>query len=191
MKIAFDLDGVVINLEPHLTAAIEEWYGKGSIVHAAPRLFTFSVPEVSHKNLGRVVVKVVKERTPIAEPIPGSIEALHEIYEITKAPIVFMTARSGRAVEMVTRDWLDRHLSVPYEIHFIPDKDKGGLLAEKKIDLFVDDRFKTIHSVAPNVRLAFLFDQPWNRDRAITLPNILRISSLAEIVPGMGMIKAA
>lgn len=75
------------------------------------------------------------------EPIPEVIEIVHWAYE-SGVNIVVMSGRDGEC-ESVTREWLDTHLGVPYELYMRAEGDqrKDNIVKRELFDAHVRNRF--------------------------------------------------
>ena len=105
-------------------------------------------------------------------------------------PLLFVTAREpSHPVKQATYKWLEKHLNshptleVEYEVIFVESStDKVKVLADRGIRYFVDDRYRTCHTLAPQLTMMFMFNQAWNTGRPAKAQNIKRINDLMEMV---------
>ena len=176
MKIAFDLDSVVIDTYPILRNCIYKKYGY-DIIHTMDK-FKINVPNIEPYNMEYEINNIIANNPPA--PIQSSVDFINysDVCD-GQNKIIFITARP-KYIEKETIDWLDTYINRDYEVYFEPKKSK--IIQKLNIDYFVDDRFKYIVDVSPHLRYGFLFNQPWNENKEIlTTDNIIRIFDLKDL----------
>jgi uncharacterized HAD superfamily protein len=181
-RVAFDLDDVVIDSYEEMVAGLRRKFG----VHFPKRehkSYHFDVPGIPDEEVADCIQKTMAADTLHCEPIPGAIEMLRRVHELTIRPLQFVTARPEEA-RQITVDWLAANLpGVPFDLRMTDLKPKTDVLAELGVDVFVDDRYRTAHEVADVVVLSVLVNRPWNLRRPTTKPNVVRIEDVGEVFP--------
>jgi uncharacterized HAD superfamily protein len=118
-----------------------------------------------------------------ADPLNHAPQYIRWFAENMKWSAVFVTARIQELSEKATRIWLDKHLDIPYEIIFTGSSSKKAeILKDRGIEYFIDDRFRTIDEIAPVLKIAFLYNQPWNQGREPRSSNVIRVNDLGNVV---------
>jgi len=178
MSIAFDLDGVVIDIFPQMRQLfIDEW-GHDVVPH---KQFNFMIPGKSSAEVKALWYHSLETLTVTSKPLGNSIRHLRWFFMQTGEPVCFITARNDRLREC-TYDWLLTHLGdTQFEVNHIGDSDKAGFIKEFGIKYFVDDRFRNINQIAPHVETAFLFNQTWNHGRLMMHNNVKRVNCLGDV----------
>lgn len=181
MKIAYDLDGVVIDTYELIRQCLLDEYGI-NFKKEEHKQYRFEIPGVSDLEAHRVIADYLQIHWPKAKPIPGSLWAIKQIHRITKEKPIFITARALDTFS-TTNQWLTKHLGigVPFTIHMTTFDPKHKIVESIGVDWFVEDRYKEANECAPFVKKMFLYNSPWNENRALLYNNIQRINNLNDI----------
>jgi len=186
IKIAFDLDGVVIDTFSLLRQLFIDHWSHDINPH---KRFEFTVPGRTEEEVSNLWYNNLEDITYNSLPLNNSILYLTQIYN-NKLPLVFITARNKKKLTDCTEAWLAKYLGdIPFKVFYIKDKYKVKVLKALKIQYFVDDRFRTVNQVAPHIKKAYLFNHSWNLGRRAKHPNIERITSLGKIVDDLYTLK--
>ena len=183
IKIAFDLDGVVINTFPLLRQLFIDHWSHDITPH---KQFEFTIPGKTKEETNNLWFNNLEDITYNSPPLDNSILYLTQIYSINRLPLIFITARAKKQLKRCTKTWLKKYLGdIPFKVIHIKGKYKIKVLKTLGIKYFVDDRFRTINQITPHIVKAYLYDQSWNTGRRAKHPNIKRIKSLKEIVDNL------
>ena len=157
LKIAFDLDEVLVHLMPSVYRHLDEMYGAVRVKHDQFRIETD--PPLSNTKVWKAIRAAIKDWENI-EIEPRADEVMKTFYEVTERPIRVITARPLDCVEHTHR--LVRHFcKVPHEIIFAGSESKMTHLLDT--DAMVEDRRKTALYLAEHGKTVFLVDKPHNQ----------------------------
>lgn len=175
MKIAIDLDGVVVDLVAELLPFLSEEAGR-MITPKDITEFDIGVAlGLSEEQMTHVWKRVDEEHVyRRAQPIPGAIDSL---WSLSSHDIWFVTSRPGK-LRGETETWLSRQgLGVGKLLH---RRDGQKVTSQDSFDLLVEDKVEALVIHTSLIRYGLLLDQPWNR--VASLPeNVLRVRSWKEI----------
>ena len=158
MRIAIDLDGVVINL-------IDAWLDRINAKSDA----AFTRHDITRFDFGGIVGlddrSMYSHLTPdiyeVCTPEPGAERGLLLLDAMAEKPLIIVSKSSGKAdFESAKTAWLKRYFpSVNFEFRYVRSGEpKHPKLAD--CDLFIDDYEANFEGVTCR---CVLFDQPWNR----------------------------
>lgn len=187
--IAFDMDSVltegawlrryVANMFGMTMDQVKGHHKKGYEV------FYFKVPFASSEEVGRVVDRGILEESPSALPSPYMKEVTNYVHEVTRSPILIVTARAEANID-VTWQWLHENLDVPFIVYMVTGHGaKAKLLAYHDVKIFIDDRHKTVKNLVNVIPYPVLFKQDWNQGRD-PIPAI-EIRDLRDIIPVLNL----
>jgi uncharacterized HAD superfamily protein len=179
MNIASDLDACVMDVYEIIRQGILKKYNI-DFPKEKQTQFKFHIPNLDGMETANFIVNILKENHNKIKPVYGSIDTLRYTYKVTKNPIVFITARS-EYIRKETNEWLEKYCDFPYKLIMTNYKSKHEILQENNIDIFIDDRYKTVIECADYVNKIFLLSYPWNENRHIP-DNIFRVSSMTSIL---------
>ena len=184
INIAFDLDGVLIDLVTPINRQIYETYGieikKNDLRDHNYEVFT----GLKSEQLWEIFYKVYKEvdTTPI---FPGATELLTKIYEKTEEPPFILTARPHDAASD-TYAIVERMMGkTPFQLVLKhPNAYKSQYL--KNYNVYVEDRRKTALELAKLGFMVPLVQTDYNVIENIgDYPNIFYISGVHELIPNI------
>lgn len=175
MKIAIDLDGVVIDLVAELLPFLSKEAGRAVKPYHITQFDIGAALGLDREQMERVWALADRENVyGSAQPIPGAIDGLRAL---AHHDLWFVTSRPEK-LRGETETWLSRQgLVVEKLLHRmdgqkVTSQDSFGLLIEDKVEALV------IHTSL--IRYGLLLDQPWNQ--VANLPeNVLRVCSWKEI----------
>jgi hypothetical protein len=186
--IAFDFDGVICDV--HHIFRGHFWDRFGVIVHKDCDQHTYDfdgikeAPDYEPWWWDEIPVAIAKYQH-ICPPFKGAIEAMSAMYYAFDLEYIqIVTARdSGDAVKQVTDLWCRRYFTFPYKIDYCDiSEEKADILKLMDIEYFVDDRFKTAMTLAPNLKYSYLLNQTWNKRETPPLrSNVERINTLWDM----------
>ena len=165
-SLAFDIDGVVADTMRLFLDIARDEYGEADLHYED---FTCYHLE-DCLDLDPVILQKIFERimegnyTAPLYPIDGAADVLRRLAG-GFGPVLFVTARPFAGP---MDQWLPRVLEVDREdIEIIAAGDfdsKAGILAERNISYFIEDRLETCFKLETKGITPVLFRQPWNRE---------------------------
>ena len=175
--IGFGVDGVGADFNSVFRQVILDETGYD--INGGPQdKFEIEVPGLTNKDMWRLVNKTINRYALEMQPYPGAAEAIWRLYDETREPIQFVTARQA-----ITRDaterWINEYLIVPHEVASVRSKDKCTYLKDHGFTHFIDDRYRTVQQVKQCVPYTFLMDRPWNQREAV---GVYRVFDLIDYV---------
>lgn len=180
-NVAFDIDGVIADTYDVIRIALKQEFGI-NFPKNEHRSFYFDVPNASSKDVIRVIDKCMIEDFNDVKPLGDSIYILKRVFLMTRKPLLFVTARP-EACREGTISWLKKYLGrfVDFNVILTENKPKTRVLLDLNIELFVDDRYKTINELSNIIDMPLMLNSPWNEGRP-TPQNTVRIDDLEEVI---------
>lgn len=178
MTIAFDMDGVLIDLMAVARPLLMQEYDAVMLDTDSFKLKT--EPPITNAELWKVFRMCYPKykQTPINA---GATELFEYLYRLSNDPIKVITARPFDAAEHTIKQalWI---ANVPVSVDIV----EGW---ENKLDFltnynyFVEDRRKTAYALAEAGKICFLVNRPYNVERRIgdDPPLVVRINDLREL----------
>lgn len=175
--IGFDIDDTVFDT----SSVVRNYFLDKLDYDVNPRLKHFViVPGLDDKQILEHIRIILTEYVDEFKPLPGAIEGLQNIYTSTRNPICFITARySTPDVTDATHRLLQKHLTMPYDLHQCRTSFKKHIICNLKLSYFVDDRVTVAKDSRKICKRSFLVNQPWNIKKQV--PNVTRVTSLMEV----------
>ena len=112
-------------------------------------------------------------------PKPNAVEIINELYKDNE--IIIISARWDREsgiIQRITEEWLKKY-NIKYHKLYMGHIDKRQIVADNKIDLFIDDALKTCTEVQSLGVKSLLMTTRLNKD--IDIGNITRVNNWDEI----------
>ena len=186
LTIAFDMDGVLVNLMAVAKPLLMSEYGAEWI--STPNFSIETQPPLTNSELWKVFRMCYPKykTTPI---FPGAKELFEGLYEASGEPIKIITARPYDAAEYTIKQAM-RIADVPVSVDIVEGwENKIKFLAN--YDFFVEDRRKTAYALAELGKKCFLIDRPYNVEKypegdpenVIRIPHLERLHSLIQLAP--------
>jgi uncharacterized HAD superfamily protein len=175
--IAFDIDGVVADLQTVLRKAVLDKYDF-DITNVDIDQYLISVPGVSSQELSDLVLEIILLKSDEIKPYPKVAHTLQALYKVEQKPIVFVTARRKETM-YVTHEWIKNNIMVPAIIHSVRSSEKCNFLKERGITYFTDDLYETAAEVAQCIPWSFLMSRPWNENKPDP-SSVIRVRDLRE-----------
>lgn len=177
--IGFDIDGVIANFHDIFREVVLDETGV-DIDELDNTRFEIKIPGLNKQDVGALVNKTINRFVFEMQPYPGAVEALWKLYDRTREPIQFVTARKQITKESTER-WLKEYVVVPHVLHSgIQSAQKAVYLERFKFTHFIDDRFRTVKEVVKHVPYTYLMSRPWNEGREAE--GVYRVYNLDEYV---------
>jgi hypothetical protein len=180
--IAFDFDGVVCDVHHIFRGHFFDRFGVIVKKEDEQKNFDFTTVEGEFPSTwwNEIPVAITKYQH-IAPPYVGAIAALRAMYmDFDLEFIQIITAREpSEAVKQVTRLWCQNNFTFPFQIDFCASsEEKFEIIKLMEIKYFIDDRFKTVQSLAPILKTCFLLNREWNIRDAELHENVERVESI-------------
>jgi hypothetical protein len=164
MKIAFDVDGVVLRSIDVILDQINRTTGKN-----------LKPDDLSSWDLEPLGLDLTTLREavdflyaqPVIESYPGAADVLSHIHRTTKEPLLFITGRANPETALRQLEALPWDSTVPEMVVIGGDRDKRRYLAESKADFIVEDDPVYLDAYLAEGLGVGLMVQPWNRDLAL------------------------
>lgn len=164
MKIAFDVDGVVIRSIEIILQQINRIAGR----HIKPgdlKAWDLEPLGLDAETLAKAV-KIMYEQ-PVIEPYHGAVGVLSKIHQMTSEPLLFITGRSDPDTAERQLKALPWNCAMPEMIVTGGDRDKRLYLAEQGADFIIEDDIKHVRDYLDSGIGVGLMVQPWNRETCI------------------------
>ena len=114
------------------------------------------------------------------QPMTGAIDTLKKYYEKT-GRLIFITHRHDTVVIVKTREWLSKHLQLPYELYACHHCEKHFLAKDLGVTGFVDDLPEICQGFVKEGMSALCFTAPWHRYVPETLEGLPIVYNWGEI----------
>lgn len=177
INIAFDFDEVLANFIPVLCGHILDETGVD--ISNKIRTFKIEVDGCSDEHVSKMIEDCVVNKTRNTLPCEYAIEAIEKFSDMYEGNAIVITSRDKNVSGDATYEWLDTHFpNVSFDVYF--SYDKYNIARKLGLDYFVDDRHKTVQSLSPLLKAAFLIDKPWNINRDVK-NNIYRARHLMDV----------
>jgi uncharacterized HAD superfamily protein len=165
-SMAFDIDGVVADTMTLFLDIARQEYNLNSIQYSD--ITSYKLEEcldIDPKVIDAIVLKILDGNYGATlHPIAGAVEGLAKI-ERHCSPIIFITARPYPGP---IRNWINQTLrlgTVSFEVIATGSHEaKAGILQQRQISYFVEDRLETCFLLQDAGVQPVLFRQPWNRE---------------------------
>jgi hypothetical protein len=110
-------------------------------------------------------------------------DVLHYIYLKTREPILVITYRPKESVEQ-THAWLTKYLpvGVPFNLIMLDGMQKDVVLQRMNVQVYVDDRYKTVDILSRVINLSVLYKRPWNQGRPVEAGD-MSVNDLRDLIP--------
>jgi uncharacterized HAD superfamily protein len=176
MKIAFDVDGVVLKSIDVILEYVNKKTGRNIKVD---HLTTWDLEPLGLdlKTLWEAVDHMYT--SPRVEPYSRAMEVLLRIHLTTKEPLLFITGRADPETAQRHLEALPWNSSMPEMIVCGGNRDKREYLIQNSVDFIVEDDVRHIDDYLKAGFGVGLMVRPWNRSAATSVT--ARFESWAEI----------
>ncbi|MFP4158204.1 MAG: 5' nucleotidase, NT5C type [Desulfobacterales bacterium] len=164
-EVAFDIDGVVADTMSLFLAIAEAEFGINHIRYEEITDYDLNgAAGIDETVMWEIILRILEGKyTMPLEPVRDAPEVLKRINMCCR-PTLFVTARPE--ADHISQ-WLCRVMNVqPGSIEVVATgsfEDKCGVLAQRNISHFVEDRLETCYLLAEEGIRPIVFAQPWNR----------------------------
>jgi hypothetical protein len=177
IDIAFDLDGVLIDIMPAFNRIIWEEYQSIQIPHNNWNIATD--PYLDEDTIMECIVKAMHCLDEI-RIMPGATELLYKLHEMSGEPVKIITARSPKTVANVTYRLISERLcDFPYDLTLVSEHSKVPYL--NRYGFMVEDRRKNALEFANADKKVYIIDAYYNQ--GFEHPLVKRISGVHELIP--------
>ncbi len=166
-SVAFDVDGVVADTMTLFLAIARQEFNLNSITYEDITCYNLAdCLDIEPKTIDAVVSRILdgNYKTPL-NPIAGAPDVLSHLGR-QYGPLMFVTARPYAGP---LDCWVNEALHLnPASIEIIATGShaaKVGILQQRQIEYFVDDRLETCFLLQTAGIQPVLFRQPWNREQ--------------------------
>lgn len=158
LKMAFDIDGTVIDLQTLLKKEFKRRYGVIVPDVAFSRFDISKVTGISIEKVEECISSCIK-KVDKQKIYPGSKDFISRYQRVTGNIVLFVTNRVDKesTIKLLNKYFHD----VPYEVFFVPEN-KSSILREKKVNVFIEDRFDKALEVYQSGLKVVLIERPWN-----------------------------
>ncbi len=179
INIAFDLDGVLVDIWSIVLDIIRERYDCKILPQTEWQLHT--KPQISNELIWKCIFVAYQQKRTV-EIYPGAQELLRKLFKLSdyNDPIRIITARPFMAANDTYEFFDARFSGFEYEIVFAPGLDKLKHL--NRYDYMVEDRRRTTKHLANNGKTVFLLDRSYNQ-MTESSPWVRRIKNLEDLIP--------
>jgi len=160
MKIAFDVDGVVLRSIDVILDFVNRDTGR-NIVPDDLVAWDLAPLGIEAATLWRAADHLYAQRH--IHPYDGAVKALSRIYGMTGEPLLFITGRRTPETARRQLETLPWNPTAPEMIVTGGDRDKRVYLAENSVDFIVEDDTKHLAEYLEQGLGVGLMLQPWNR----------------------------
>lgn len=164
MKIAFDIDGVVLNSIEVILEHINQAMGRTLTVD---ELVSWELEDlgVDFKTLWAAVDYMYHQ--PRVEPYLGALETLTKIHKETGEPLLFITGRRDPGTALRQLSALDWDGDMPEMIVTGGTRDKRNYLVENAVDFIIEDDVQHFRDYLEAGVGVGLMVRPWNRKASV------------------------
>lgn len=179
MKIAFDIDNVILDFASVYKQVIKEKFG----VDFDLKSYWFDHPGYTDEMFHELIDDIIN--TPGGLPSCRYAYYLNSFYYTNQQPLIFITARHENTLPTTKRQ-IENILDpgTPYNIYRERDKDKYKLVSCLDIDYFIEDKPQNIIPCIERgyLKQAFLINQVWNEDfDESKYDKIIRVNNIKEV----------
>ena len=164
MRIAFDVDGVVLNSIEVILDHMSQSTGKR---FSAEELFSW---ELENLGVDEATIWAAVDHLyelPWVEPYEGAVDALSRIYRSRGEPLIFITGRKDPETARRQLEVLPWKSDIPEMIVTGGDRDKRPYIARQKIDFIIEDDLQYANEYR-SAGVGFgLMVRPWNCRSAV------------------------
>jgi 5'(3')-deoxyribonucleotidase len=166
-SLAFDIDGVVADTMTLFLDIARQEYNLNSIRYSDFTSYRLEeCLDMDPKVIDDIVLRILDGNYSVPlRPIAGAAEGLAKIQRRC-SPVLFITARPCPGL---IRNWINQTLRLdPASFEVIATgshEAKAGILQQRKLSYFVEDRLETCFLLQDAAVQPVLFRQPWNREQ--------------------------
>jgi len=164
MRIAFDIDGVVLNSIEVILEHINHVMGKNIVIDELVS-WELEALGVDFKTLWAAVDYMYRQ--PKIEPYHGALETLTKIHKETSEPLLFITGRRDPETAQRQLRALDWNGHMPEMIVTGGTRDKRTYLIDNAVDFIIEDDVQHFRDYIEAGIGVGLMVRPWNRKASV------------------------
>lgn len=166
MRIAFDVDGVVLNSIQIILEHINELTGK-ALTPADLGDWELERLGVDLDTLWQAVYHMYRQ--PRIDPYDGALEVLSRIYSETGEPLLFITGRENPETALRQLEALEWSSGVPEMVVTGGNRDKRIQLLEHAVSFMIEDDVEHLEAYMGYGIGVGLMVRPWNRRTGVSV----------------------
>ena len=177
-KTAFDLDGVVINLQDSLSYYFKKMY---NIDLPAAAFSKWSIEETTKLPYEQVLacVNACIEDINRQEFYPGAVWFIENYQKKIKDDVLFVTNRWDMKNTYRLLD--KRFYYTPYRVEFIKGS-KVDILQKEKVDIYIEDRIENAEEISNAGIFTYLIERRWNQSGSKGSDKLVRVKDWFELM---------
>jgi hypothetical protein len=171
MKIAFDIDGVVLNSIEYILEHINRVKGSS---HTTADLLSWELERlgIDSETLWNAVDYMYEQ--PRIEPYEGAADVLSRIHRATGEPLLFITGRRDPHSARRQLEALEWNPTLPRMIVTGGTRDKRAYLSDNRVDLIIEDDVEYAqHYLNVGIGVGVML-RPWNSRTTIPVTKKFR-----------------
>lgn len=163
-KIAFDIDGVLVDTMPLILHLVKERTGKDYCMHQFTEYDVSECLDISRETAHEIYMDIMSdEYNHRLKLIPGAKQVLQKLTKVVDS-VLLVTARHQLGG---FKEWLCEQLEISLtKVHMIGTgsfEAKLEVLRDHGKTVMVEDRLETCFILAEGALTPLVFAQPWNR----------------------------
>lgn len=176
MKIAFDVDGVVLKSIGLILDYINKTTG---MALTSDDLFTWELERLGIETSTVWEAVEYMYSQPHIEPYEGAAQVLSRIHSLSEEPLLFITGRRDPSSALKHLQALPWNPTVPEIIVVGGERDKRQYLAETSAELIIEDDVEYLQVYLTQGVQVGLMTQPWNRHSEV--PVTMRFHGWSDV----------
>jgi hypothetical protein len=187
LRVAFDMDGVLADMEAALVQQAERLFGPPPTNDADPAdrsIMTYRMTGLQERRLWERVQTIENFWESLSEIEPGVVARLNDLAIGRGWEVIFLTKRpatSGATAQRQTQRWLEAHGFALPSVYVVPGS-RGAIAAALALDFVIDDRLENCLDVATCSKARAIL--VW-RGEERQVPNTVRRLRIG-VVPSVG-----
>lgn len=179
MRIAIDLDGVVIDLVDEMLPKLSQLAGR----FISPMdIIEFDIGAALGLN-GRQMDELWRWLKASgayrrAHPVDGAVDAIMQLSQLETTEIFFVSSRP-EDLRPESSEWLESHGLGEFPLILRPRGPK--VLASDQANILIEDDPRDLHVLSQVVEKLILLERPWNREARLP-SNCLRVRSWRDVL---------
>lgn len=186
INIAFDLDDVICDLSPYLEEVVIRKYSRHVCANLESLMgrrkeYYIKIPEIPDEEINELVDYEIENNYNYIPIILSSYITLKELLANNHIDKIRIFTARGEHQKEATQIWMEKYFHPEqFEINMLGTDKKGVFLRKQNIEIYVDDKAKTVNDVTNCVPKVYLVSKKWNEDESLD-DDIYRISNISEI----------